>query len=109
MPGRALKNYDSPPGRRNTGTKVAKAITDVWTDAQRDLYWKITRKREQIDTMEREKATLVDDLSVLVQDMSRAGMKSARIARVFKVTPSMVSDLLVRAETVRALREADDQ
>jgi hypothetical protein len=60
--------------------------------------------------LDRLKMLRTDELSILIDDLVRTGMKKSRVARIFRMASSLVSDLVVRSETARALLEVvDDQ
>jgi len=106
-----MRNYDGPAGRRGGqgsvgGGRRILSIDEIWSDRQRELFRKINEKREQLDTWEKVKQLRTDELSILIADLAETGMTKSRIAKMFRITPSGVSDLLVRAETARAILDA---
>ena len=83
---------------------------DIWSDRQRELFRSINDKREELDTWEKVKQLRTDELSILIAELAETGMTKSRIAKIFRITPSGVSDFLVRADTARALLGVvDDQ
>jgi hypothetical protein len=110
-----MKNYDAPPGRKSgqgsagAGRRIL-SIDEVWTDEQRRLFKQIQNKREVLETWEKVKQLRLDELSILIADLAETGMTKSRIAKMFRMAPSLVSDMVVRADTARALLEvASDQ
>jgi hypothetical protein len=108
------QSYAKTASRPGSGTTFGglREITseDIWTQPQRDLFKKINEKREQLETLDRLKMLRTDELSILIDDLVRTGMKKSRVARIFRMASSLVSDLVVRSETARALLEVvDDQ
>lgn len=79
---------------------------EIWSDRQRELFRQINDKREQLDIWEKVKQLRTDELSILIADLAETGMTKSRIAKIFRIAPSLVSDLVVRADTARAVLAA---
>lgn len=112
MTSRSSFNYNRPidgSGLRGGGVGGRAANPNApWTDRQRDLYRKIIAKKEEIETNRRDLERLEDDLSVLADDLVGTGMKRSAVASVMCVSPGYLSNLIVRAETARALRKMEE-
>jgi DNA-directed RNA polymerase subunit F len=108
------QSYAKTANRPGSGTTFGgiREITsdDIWTQPQRELFKQINDKREQLETLGKLKQLRTDELSILIDDLVKTGMKKSRVAKIFRMAPSLIGDLVVRSETARALLGmVDDQ